>query len=111
MRGQEVHAKTRSVQVVSVEVERHRDLRTRRHARLRVARSAEVLLREEYAPRECVLRRIRQHEIAVINLEPGFVTTERMVTDMGAFGFDAAAGFFGAGWDETFFGAAFAGEG
>ena len=28
----------------------------------------------------------------VINLEPGFVTTERMFTDMGAFGFDASSG-------------------
>jgi NAD(P)-dependent dehydrogenase (short-subunit alcohol dehydrogenase family) len=37
-------------------------------------------------------KEFRQHEIAVINLEPGFVTTERMVTDMGAFGFDASSG-------------------
>ena len=36
-----------------------------------------------------------EHErdgILAYNLHPGFVTTERMVQDMGAFGFDADAG-------------------
>jgi len=32
----------------------------------------------------------RKHKIAVINLEPGFVGTERMEHDMGAFGFDVS---------------------
>ncbi len=34
-------------------------------------------------------KELRQHNIAVINLEPGFVGTERMAADMGTFGFDA----------------------
>ncbi|MEE9285510.1 MAG: SDR family NAD(P)-dependent oxidoreductase, partial [Dehalococcoidia bacterium] len=33
-------------------------------------------------------KEFRKHNIAVINLEPGFVGTERMAVDMGAFGFD-----------------------
>lgn len=35
-------------------------------------------------------KEFRKHRIAVINLEPGFVGTERMEADMGAFGFDAS---------------------
>ncbi len=35
-------------------------------------------------------KEFRKHNIAVINLEPGFVGTERMETDMGAFGFDSS---------------------
>lgn len=37
-------------------------------------------------------KELRKHNIAVINLEPGFVATERMAVDMGAFGFDASKG-------------------
>lgn len=37
-------------------------------------------------------KELRQHHIAVIGLMPGFVTTERMVAEMGDFGFDASKG-------------------
>ena len=37
-------------------------------------------------------KELRKDNIAVINLEPGFVSTERMVVDMGGFGFDASQG-------------------
>jgi NAD(P)-dependent dehydrogenase (short-subunit alcohol dehydrogenase family) len=37
-------------------------------------------------------KEVRPHGIAVINLEPGFVATERMQLEMKAFGFDAGAG-------------------
>ena len=37
-------------------------------------------------------KELRQHNISIINLEPGFVATERMAFDMGAFGFDVNAG-------------------
>ncbi|MGH7858802.1 MAG: SDR family NAD(P)-dependent oxidoreductase [Candidatus Binatia bacterium] len=37
-------------------------------------------------------KELRRHNIAVINLEPGFVATERLATDMGPFGFDASKG-------------------
>ena len=37
-------------------------------------------------------KEVRKHNIAVIGLMPGFVTTERMVAEMGDFGFDASKG-------------------
>jgi NAD(P)-dependent dehydrogenase (short-subunit alcohol dehydrogenase family) len=37
-------------------------------------------------------KELRKHNIAVIGLMPGFVTTERMVAEMGDFGFDASKG-------------------
>ena len=37
-------------------------------------------------------KELRQYDIAVIGLMPGFVTTERMVVEMGQHGFDAAKG-------------------
>ncbi len=37
-------------------------------------------------------KELRTHNIAVIGLMPGFVTTERMVAEMGDFGFDASKG-------------------
>jgi NAD(P)-dependent dehydrogenase (short-subunit alcohol dehydrogenase family) len=37
-------------------------------------------------------KELRPHRIAVVNLEPGFVATERMRLEMREFGFDAAAG-------------------
>ena len=39
-----------------------------------------------------VAKELRHHSIAVINLEPGFVSTERMFTDMAGFGFDPSSG-------------------
>jgi NAD(P)-dependent dehydrogenase (short-subunit alcohol dehydrogenase family) len=35
---------------------------------------------------------LRDRGIVAYNLHPGFVTTERMIADMGAFGFDASTG-------------------
>jgi NAD(P)-dependent dehydrogenase (short-subunit alcohol dehydrogenase family) len=35
---------------------------------------------------------LREQGILAFNLHPGFVTTERMIADMGEFGFDASAG-------------------
>jgi NAD(P)-dependent dehydrogenase (short-subunit alcohol dehydrogenase family) len=37
-------------------------------------------------------KELRPHGIAVIGLMPGFVRTERMAAEMGAFGFDASTG-------------------
>ena len=37
-------------------------------------------------------KELRQYNIAVIGLMPGFVTTERMIAEMGDFGFDASKG-------------------
>jgi NAD(P)-dependent dehydrogenase (short-subunit alcohol dehydrogenase family) len=37
-------------------------------------------------------KELRRHDIAVIGLMPGFVTTERMAIEMGAYGFNAARG-------------------
>ncbi len=37
-------------------------------------------------------KELREHKIAVINLDPGYVSTERMKTDMAAFGRDSSKG-------------------
>jgi NAD(P)-dependent dehydrogenase (short-subunit alcohol dehydrogenase family) len=34
----------------------------------------------------------RDHGVRVFNVQPGFITTERMIQDMGPFGFDASTG-------------------
>ena len=53
-----------------------------------------------YAMSKAALHRVAglvQHELAdtgvvLVNIDPGFVATERMAQDMGEFGFDASAG-------------------